>query len=108
MRADAGRPCAGPLLATGVPTVTVALRTPFDLAAYPASPTHVCTYGDPRAELEALAAALFGETGFPGRLPAPIPGLYPVGHGLTDGPRRSTDDGPARRDPRAAGGRRAA
>ena len=35
----------GALLATGTPTVTVALRTPLDLAAYPSSATHVCTYG---------------------------------------------------------------
>ncbi len=76
------------LLETGVPTVTVALRTPFDLAAYPSSATHVCAYGILEPTCEAVAAALFGEIPFAGRLPAPIPGLYPVGHGLTDGPTR--------------------
>ena len=70
------------LLATGVPTVTVALRTPFDLAAYPSSTTHACTYGVLEPSCEAVAGALFGERPFRGRLPAPIPGLYPVGHGL--------------------------
>ena len=52
--------------------------------------------GDPRLRLrdppsrrcEALAAALFGERPFRGRLPAPIAGLYPVGHGLPARPRR--------------------
>jgi beta-N-acetylhexosaminidase len=78
------------LLASGVPAVTVALRTPFDLAAYPASSTHACTYGVLEPSCEAVAAALFGERPFQGRLPAPIPGLYPVGHGLTGGP---TDPG---------------
>ena len=76
------------LLAAGVPTVTVALRTPFELAAYPASATHACSYGILAPSCEALAAALFGEIPFAGRLPAPIPGLYPVGHGLRGGPTK--------------------
>ncbi len=70
------------VLATGVPTITVALRTPFDLASYPMSRTHVCTYGILRPSLDALAGALFGRTPFRGRLPAAIPGLYPTGHGV--------------------------
>ena len=68
------------VLATGVPTVTVAMRTPYDLGAYPEAPTHVCTYGILPPSLDALAAALFGGS-MPGRLPVAIPGLYPVGHG---------------------------
>ncbi|HET7845935.1 MAG TPA: glycoside hydrolase family 3 C-terminal domain-containing protein, partial [Acidimicrobiia bacterium] len=70
------------LLATGKPVVTVALRTPFDLAHYPAAKTHVCTYSSHQPSMNALAAALFGQSGFPGRLPAAIPDLYPTGHGL--------------------------
>ena len=70
------------LLAAGPPVVTVALRTPFDLAAYPASRVHASSYGLLRPSLEALGAALFGRAGFPGRLPAAIPGLHPTGHGL--------------------------
>ena len=79
---------ASALLELGIPTVTVALRTPFDLAAYPSSSTHVCAYGILEPMCEAVAAALFGEIPFAGLLPAPIPGLYPVGHGLTGGPTR--------------------
>jgi hypothetical protein len=30
--------------------------------------------------MEALAAALFGDAPMVGRLPAAVPGLYPVGH----------------------------
>jgi beta-N-acetylhexosaminidase len=71
------------LLAAGPPVITVALRTPFDLAAYPASRTHLSTYGILAPSLEALAGALFGDAGFRGRLPAAIPGLYPTDHGLT-------------------------
>ena len=70
------------LLAAGPPVVTVALRTPFDLVAYPQSRVHVSSYGLLPPSLEALGAALFGRAGFPGRLPAAIPGLYPTGHGL--------------------------
>lgn len=57
------------ILETGVPTVTVALRTPWDLGAYPGAGTHVCTYGILPPSLEALAHALFGVAGFPGQLP---------------------------------------
>jgi beta-N-acetylhexosaminidase len=53
--------------------VTVALRAPWDLRAYPGARTHVCTYSILPESLEALAAALFGRSsgtdGFPGRLP---------------------------------------
>lgn len=63
------------LLATGLPTVTAALRTPWDLLTYPEAATHVCTYSILEPSLEALAGALFGERGFPGRLPVRIDGL---------------------------------
>jgi beta-N-acetylhexosaminidase len=66
-------PHAGALLELGIPAVTVALRTPFDLAAYPPSATHVCAYGILEPTCEAVAAALFGEIPFLGHLPAPIP-----------------------------------
>ncbi len=69
------------LLGLGRPTITVALRTPFDLASYPAAPTHLCTYGLLEPSMAALAAVLAGEADAPGRLPAPIPELYPVGWG---------------------------
>jgi beta-N-acetylhexosaminidase len=70
------------LLERGKPVVTVALRTPYDLAAYPGSSTHVSTYSSHWPSLRALASALFGSTPFAGRLPVAIPGLYPLGHGL--------------------------
>jgi len=70
------------VLASGKPTVTLALRTPWDLLAYPSARTHVCSYGILPPSMEALAAALLGETPFVGRLPVDIAGLYPRGHGL--------------------------
>ncbi|HEX5824901.1 MAG TPA: glycoside hydrolase family 3 protein [Candidatus Limnocylindrales bacterium] len=74
---------AAAVLAAGRPTVTVALRTPWDLLAYPSARTHVCSYGILPPSIEALAAALLGEAPFVGRLPVDIVGLYRRGHGLT-------------------------
>jgi beta-N-acetylhexosaminidase len=70
------------VLAVGRPTVTIALRTPWDLLAYPAAGTHVCSYGILPPSMEALAAALLGEAPFLGCLPVDVAGLHPRGHGL--------------------------
>jgi beta-N-acetylhexosaminidase len=70
------------LVGTGRPVVTVSLRTPFDLAAYPRATTHVAAYGLLPPTLAALAEALVGRAPFVGRLPAAIPGLHPAGHGI--------------------------
>jgi beta-N-acetylhexosaminidase len=74
---------AAAVLASGKPTVTVALRTPWDLLAYPSARTHICSYGILPPSMEALAAALLGEAPFVGRLPVDIAGLHPRGHGLS-------------------------
>jgi beta-N-acetylhexosaminidase len=73
---------AAAVLASGTPTVTIALRTPWDLLAYPSARTHVCSYGILPPSMEALAAALLGEAPFAGRLPVAMGDLYPRGHGL--------------------------
>ena len=73
---------AAAVLAAARPTVTVALRTPWDLLAYPSSRTHCCTYSVLPPSMEALAGALVGEMPFRGRLPVGLGGLYPRGHGL--------------------------
>jgi beta-N-acetylhexosaminidase len=70
------------LIGSGRPVVTVSLRTPFDLAAYPRAATHVAAYGLLPPTLAALADALVGRTGFSGRLPAGIPDLHGTGHGI--------------------------
>jgi beta-N-acetylhexosaminidase len=62
--------------------VTVALRTPFDLAAYPGSRAHLSTYGILEPTLDALADVVFGRAPAAGRLPAAIAGLHPTGHGI--------------------------
>jgi beta-N-acetylhexosaminidase len=73
---------AAAVLASEKRTVTIALRTPWDLLAYPSARTHVCSYGTLPPSMDALAAALIGEAPFVGRLPVAIAGLHPRGHGL--------------------------
>lgn len=70
------------LLATGKPVVTVAMRTPYDLAGYPDAGTHLCTYSGHSPSLVALSDYIFGGIGCTGRLPVAIPGLYSPGYRL--------------------------
>jgi len=70
------------VLSTGTPTVTVAMRTPYDLASYPSARTHLCSYAIVPASVGAVADALFGRQPLGGRLPVAIPGLYPRSHGM--------------------------
>jgi beta-N-acetylhexosaminidase len=74
---------ANAVLAAGRPTVTVALRTPWDLSAYPRARTHLCTYSRLAPSMDALAAILFGELAPEGRLPVVLGDLHSRGHGLT-------------------------
>ncbi len=71
------------LLALGKPTAIMALRNPYDLMAFPQAPTYLVTYGDAPCSVEAVVQALFGDLAPRGHLPVSIPGLYPIGHGLT-------------------------
>jgi beta-N-acetylhexosaminidase len=61
------------LLEQDVPTIAVALRMPYDLKAYPAAKTYACTYSILPPAMQALAEALFGKSGFGGRLPVSLP-----------------------------------
>ncbi len=70
------------ILGTGTPTVSVSMRTPYDLADYPRSATHLCSYSVVPSSVGAVADALFGHAPIGGRLPVDIPGLYPRGHGM--------------------------
>ena len=70
------------LLEGAAPVVTVAMREPQDLGAYPGVGTHLCTYSGHAPSLEAAAAAMFGQASFPGRLPVSIPGMFDIGHGI--------------------------
>ncbi len=63
-------------LKTGIPTIVVALRLPYDLAAFPEAPTYLCTYSILEPSMRALAKEVFGHGEIKGRLPVAIPGLY--------------------------------
>ncbi|MGW0362547.1 glycoside hydrolase family 3 protein [Streptomyces sp. NPDC002990] len=71
------------LLATGVPVVVVAIRNPYDPARLPACAAEVATYSWTDVELRAAARVMTGAVRPAGRLPVPVPGRYPLGHGLT-------------------------
>jgi len=64
------------LIKQGTRVITVALRMPYDLAAYPAASTYICTYSILPPAIEALAEALFGRIAFSGKLPVSIPGKF--------------------------------
>ncbi|MEJ2556278.1 MAG: hypothetical protein P8186_08625 [Anaerolineae bacterium] len=70
------------LLQAEVPLIAVALRTPYDLAAFPGVRTYVCTYSILEPSMAALAKALWGQATFRGHLPASIPDMYRLGHGI--------------------------
>lgn len=71
------------LLATGVPVVVVAVRNPYDPARLPQCAAELATYSWTDVEMRAAARVLTGAVRPSGRLPVPVPGRYPLGHGLT-------------------------
>jgi beta-N-acetylhexosaminidase len=66
-------------LVASLPTIAIALRSPYDIGLLPPEATVVCTYGIQPPQIEALAAALAGEISFASRLPidqtSPSPAL---------------------------------
>ncbi|MFD8890991.1 glycoside hydrolase family 3 protein [Streptomyces sp. Sge12] len=71
------------LIATGVPVVVVAVRNPYDPARLPLCAAELATYSWTDVEMRAAARVLTGAVRPAGRLPVPVPGRYPLGHGLT-------------------------
>jgi beta-N-acetylhexosaminidase len=63
------------LIARGHDLVVIAMRTPYDLAAFPMVTTYLCIYGIRQPNTEAAARALFGEIEARGVLPCRIPGI---------------------------------
>jgi len=67
------------MLATGAPTVVVAMRMPYDLVKFPAAPTYLCGYSLLSPTMEAVAKVLFGEISAQGTLPVSIPTIHLAG-----------------------------
>jgi beta-N-acetylhexosaminidase len=70
------------ILKTGIPTIVVALRLPYDLAAFPEAPTYLCTYSILEPSMRAVAKGIFGQGEIKGHLPVTIPSLYRAEHQL--------------------------
>ncbi|WP_329385354.1 glycoside hydrolase family 3 protein [Streptomyces sp. NBC_01351] len=71
------------LVETGVPVVLLAVRNPYDPARLPACAAELATYSWTDVEMRAAARVLTGAARPSGHLPVPVPGRYPLGHGLT-------------------------
>jgi beta-N-acetylhexosaminidase len=63
------------LLKLDQPVIVVAMRLPYDLAAFPQASTYLCTYSILEPSMRAAANAMFGFGEMTGRLPVTIPGL---------------------------------
>ncbi|MBM3493687.1 MAG: beta-N-acetylhexosaminidase [Armatimonadetes bacterium] len=57
----------------GARLTVVAVRNPYDIAAYPEVANYVCTYGTRECSISALAEALAGVVTAAGRLPVTLP-----------------------------------
>jgi beta-N-acetylhexosaminidase len=60
------------VLGSGIPAVVVAMRMPYDLQVFPEARTYLCCYSILPPSMHALARALWGQAGYPGRLPVTI------------------------------------
>ncbi|MBI2331552.1 MAG: glycoside hydrolase family 3 C-terminal domain-containing protein [Chloroflexi bacterium] len=63
------------LLKIGKPVIVIAMRLPYDLAAFSRASAFVCTYSILEPSMRAVAKAVFGHSEMTGRLPVSIPGL---------------------------------
>lgn len=61
------------VVATGTPTMAVAMRGPWDVASYPPTATALASYSVLPGSLDALAAVLTGDAQATGRLPVAVP-----------------------------------
>lgn len=68
------------LYARGQNPIVIALRTPYDIMAFPMIETYICTYGIRAVTTEAVARVLFGEIEARGILPCAIPGIQMEKH----------------------------
>jgi CubicO group peptidase (beta-lactamase class C family) len=75
-------------LETGRPVVLASLGTPYILSSLPDATALIAAYDFAPASQRALARALFGEIGFPGKLPVTLSPEYPRDHGILLEPRR--------------------
>jgi len=71
------------LAALDKPVVVVSFGSPYVLRDFPGVDAYLCLYRNQPQTQETAARVLFGEVEITGKLPVSLPGLFPVGHGLT-------------------------
>lgn len=70
-------------VAGGPAVVAVSFGSPYFLEHFPGVAAYVCVYRNTPETQQIAARALFGEMDIDGKLPVSLPGLYPIGHGIT-------------------------
>lgn len=66
-----------------VPTIVVALGSPYAAAGFPGAEVLLATYGASEPLQRAAARAIAGEIAIGGRLPVSVPDRFPVGYGVS-------------------------
>lgn len=66
----------------GPAVIVVSFGSPYFLRHFPEADAYLCMYRNTPETQEIAARALAGEMDIGGRLPVPLPGLFPAGHGL--------------------------
>ena len=79
---DAGAQALSALIAAKTPVVGISFGNPYLLQTFPGLRTYMVAYGDMQSLQHAVARALMGEIDIKGKLPIPLPGLYPRGTGI--------------------------
>jgi beta-N-acetylhexosaminidase len=65
------------------PTAVVSLRSPYDVMDFAEIPAYLCTYHTRDVGCQAAAEVLVGARAPQGKLPVDIPGVFPIGAGMT-------------------------
>ena len=79
---DPGTKALNELISRNARLVGISFGNPYILMSSPKLQTYIVAYGDMPSLQEESAQALLGRTGFKGRLPISLPGLYPRGTGI--------------------------
>jgi beta-glucosidase-like glycosyl hydrolase/CubicO group peptidase (beta-lactamase class C family) len=83
------------LIARRVPVVVISFGSPYLVQSLPAQPeVYVAAYSHSEASQKTAVQALFGQSGFSGKLPITIPGLYAYGSGLETAQRATRPAAP--------------
>src|SRR5262245_38712584 len=77
-----GKRLSDELIKRKLPLIVLSFGNPYLLMTMPEAPSYVLAYSPFPVSQRAAAKALFGEIEINGKLPTPLPGLYPTGHGF--------------------------